>query len=97
MARVPKRFDLASRHRLDAVADLAPRFFREVIGADSSEMLVTDESDLVDFMDTTRDRHTEVGKMLARMVAHYRVDGRLVRSTRIVDLLEFLAANGIGR
>lgn len=95
MAHRPRRFELAARDRLDAVAHLAPRFFREVVGWDYAEVLVTDESDLRDFADTTGDRDIEVAEMLDRIVTHYRVDGRLAGSTKIVALLEFLASNGI--
>lgn len=95
MARIPKQFELASQSRLDAVAGLAPRFFREVVGWDYAEVLVTDESDLADFADTTGERRIEVAEMLDRMATHYRIDGRIVGSTRIVDLLEFLASHGV--
>jgi hypothetical protein len=91
----PRQFELAAQNRLDAVAYLAPRFFREVVGWDYAEVLVTDESDLRDFADTTGNRNVEVAEMLDRIAAHYRIDGRLAGSTRIVDLLEFLASNGI--
>ena len=57
-------------------------------------MLVTDESDLRDFADLTGDRSAEFAGMLDRMAAHYSVDARLAKSTRIVDLLEWLASNG---
>ncbi len=53
---------------------------------------MTDESNLADFADTTGDRDTEVTGMLARTATHYRVTGRR-DSTRIVDLLEFLASH----
>ena len=33
--------------------------------------------------------------MLDRIKTHYRIDGRLAGSTRIVALLEFLASNGM--
>jgi hypothetical protein len=95
MAHTPRHFELAARNRLDAVAHLAPRFFRLVVGWDYAEVLVTDESDLRDFADTTGNRDMEVAEMLDRITARYRVDGRLAGSTRIVELLEFLASNGI--
>lgn len=96
MAQIRRHFELASQNRLDAVVDLAPRFFREVVGRDDAEVLVTDESNLADFADTTGDRDTEVAEMLARMATHYRITGR-PDSTRIVDLLDFLASNGVTR
>ena len=95
MVHAPRHFELAARDRLDAVAHLAPRFFRAVIGWDCGEVLVTDESDLRDFADTTGNRDIEVADMLDRIATHYRVDGRLAGSTRIVALLEFLASNGV--
>jgi len=94
MARIRKQFELASQNRLDGVVDLAPRFFREVVGWDYAEVLVTDESDLADFADTTGDRDVEVAEMLTRMATHYRIAGQ-PNSTRIVDLLEFLASSGV--
>jgi hypothetical protein len=94
MARIRRHFELTSQNRLDAVADLAPRFFREVVGWDYADVLVTDESDLADFADTTGDRSLEVAKMLARMAIHYRITGQ-PDSMRIVDLLEFLASQGV--
>ena len=48
-----------------------------------------------DFADTTGNRDVEVAEMLDGIATCYRVDGRLAGSTRIVDLLEFLASNGI--
>src|SRR5438132_10490802 len=93
MADAPRHFELAPRDRLDAVAYLAPRFFREVVGWDRAEVLVTDESDLRDFANTTGNRDLEVATMLDRIETHYRIDGRLAGSTRIVELLEFLASN----
>jgi hypothetical protein len=94
MTPIQRHFELTSQNRLDAVVDLAPRFFREVVGWDYADALVTDESDLADFADTTGDRDVEVVEMLARMAAHYRITGP-PDSTRIVDLLEFLASNGV--
>ena len=91
----PRHFELAAQDRLEAVAHLAPRFFRVVVGWDYAEVLVTDESDLRDFADTTGNRDREVADMLDRVVTHYQVDGRLAGSTRIVDLLELLASNGV--
>jgi len=93
MANTQRHFELAAQKRLDAVAHLAPRFFREVVGWDYAEVLVTDESDLRDFADTTGNRDLEVAEMLDRMATHYQIDGRLAGSTRIVVLLEFLASN----
>ena len=58
-------------------------------------MLVTDESELRDFADTTGDRSVEVAAMLDRIETHYRIAGRLAGSMRIAALLEFLASNGI--
>ncbi len=95
MLQSDRHFELASQRRFEAVAHLAPRFFREVIGWDYAEVLVTDESDLRDFADTTGDRDLEVAEMLDRIATHYRIDGRLAGSTRIVELLELLAANGV--
>ncbi len=95
MNHAPRRVELAPQNRLDAVAHLAPRFFREVLGWDYADVLVTDESELRDFADTTGDRSVEVAAMLDRIETHYRIDGRLAGSVRIVALLEFLASNGI--
>ena len=93
MPEKTRRFEFAPRDRLEAVRHLAPRFFHDVVGWDYEEVLVTDESDLRDFADLTGDRSAEVAGMLDRMAAHYSVDGRLAKSTLIVDLLEFLASN----
>ena len=95
MDHAPRQFELAAQDRVAAVAHLAPRFFRVVVGWDYAEALVTDESDLRDFADTTGNRESEVADMLDRIVTHYRVDGRVVGSTRIVQLLEFLASHGV--
>ena len=95
MAQAPRQFELAAQDRLATVAHLAPRFFRVVVGWDYAEVLVTDESDLRDFADTTGNRDSEVADMLDRIATHYRVDGRLASSTRIVELLEFLASTGV--
>jgi hypothetical protein len=93
--QIVRHVELAPQNRLDAVAHLAPRFFREVVGLDYADVLVTDDSDLRDFADTTGDRSAEVRVMLDRLERHYRVDGRVAGSTRIVALLEFLDASGI--
>ena len=95
MNHAPRHFELAQQNRLDAVEHLAPRFFREVLGWDCADVLVTDESDLRDFADPTGNRDVEVAAMLDRIKTHYRIDGRLAGSTRIVALLEFLASNGM--
>lgn len=95
MAQTPRHFELAARNRLDAVADLAPRFFREVVGWEYAEVLVTDDSDLGDFADPTGNRDLEVAAMLDRIATHYRINGRLAGSTRIVKLLEFLGSKGV--
>jgi len=87
------RFELAPQDRMAAVEDLAPRFFREVVGWEYDEVLVSDESDLVDFADVTGDRKQEVQVMLSRFGSTYGLDPRAAKSTRIVDLLEFLATN----
>jgi len=92
--RATRQFERAPQERLAAVSHLAPRFFRDVVGWDYAEVLVTDESDLSDFADVTDDRRAQVSEMLDRMAAHYGVDGRSVGSTRVVELLEFLAARG---
>jgi hypothetical protein len=95
MPEKARRFEFAPQDRLNAVEHLAPRFFRDVVGWDYEEVLVTDESDLRDFADLTGDRSAEVAGMLDRLATNYGVDGRLANSTIIVDLLEFLAANGV--
>ena len=95
MVHAPRHFGLAARDPLGAVAHLAPRFFGEVVCWDYAEVLVTDESDLRDFADTIGNRDSEVAEMLDRIETHYRVDGRLAGSTRIVELLTFLASNGL--
>ena len=95
MTQTPRHVELAAQNRLDVVADLAPRFFREVVGWEYTEVLVTDDSDLGDFADTTGNRDLEVAEMLDRIGTHYRIDGRLAGSTRIADQLEFLASNGV--
>ena len=92
MKQAPRHVELAPQNRLDAVAHLAPRFFREVVGWDYEDVLVTDASDLRDFADTTGDRAAEVAAMLDRLETHYRIDGRLAGSMQIVALLEFLAS-----
>ncbi len=90
-----KKVTFASRDRLAAVEDLAPRFFREVVDYDFADCLITDESDLYDFADSLGDHDADVAAMLDRLEAHYFIDGRVVRTTRIVDLLEFLRDRGV--
>jgi len=69
MPKKTRRFESAPQDRLGAVGHLAPRFFREVVGWDYAEVLVTDESDLRDYADLTGDRRAEVAGMLDRMAA----------------------------
>lgn len=91
----PKRIELAAQRRLAAVEHLVARFFHEVLECDYEDCLVTDESDLRDFADVFGDREAEVAAMLGRLEAHYLIDGRTAKSTRIVDLLEFLQSRGV--
>lgn len=88
-----KHIELASQARLKSVAHLAPRFFREVVGYEYSDCLVTDESDLRDFAACDA-ADAGVADMLDRLQAHYFLDARLPGSTRIVDLLEYLESRG---
>jgi hypothetical protein len=91
-----RKFTLAPQERLAQVEDLAPRFFREILDMDYFECLVTDESDLRDFTNAfANDHSTEVAMMLDRLEAHYLIDARVVDSTRVVDLLEFLQSQGV--
>jgi len=91
-----KKIEFAPQDRMTAVEPLAPRFFEEVVGYDYWECLVTDESDLWDFASVVSDdRGAEVDEILDRMDQHYFVESRGVGSTRIVDLLEFLARSGV--
>ena len=92
---MPREFELAPQDRLKAVEHLAPRFFREVVGCKYEDVLVTDDSDLYDFAELGDDRNAAVAAMVDRMSACYRVDARQASSTRIVDLLEFLATNAV--
>ena len=91
----PKRFTIAPHVRLETVAHLAPRFFREVLNLDYAEYLTTDESDLQDYTAPFGDHREEVEVLLDRFEAHYLLDGRVARSTRIVDLLAFLQSRGV--
>lgn len=93
--KAKKKFVLAPQTRLAAVEHLAPRFFREVLGYEFAECLITDESDLHDFADTFGDRNADVESMFDRLEAHYLIDARAAHSTRIVDLLEFLEGRGV--
>jgi hypothetical protein len=90
-----KKIEFAPQDRLTAVEDLAPRFFREVLGYEYEECLISDESDLFDFACALEDRQIEVEQMLDRLEGHYPIDGRAAASTRIVDLLEFLRDRGV--
>lgn len=91
----PRQFELASRGRLAQVEALADRFFREVLGYEYADCLVTDESDLHDFAAVTEDADVEVASMFDRLESHYLIDGQEAASTRIVDLLEFLRERGV--
>lgn len=85
------RIELASQARLKAVEYLAPRFFTEVIGIAYEDCLVTDESDLSDFV---RADHS-MEAFLETFFTHYFVDPGEAGSTRIVDLLELLERHGV--
>lgn len=90
------RIVLASQARLEAVEHLATRFFREVVGYDYAECLITDESDLLDFTGASGEKSkAELEEMSDRLEAHYLIDGRELGSTRIVALLEFLQSRGV--
>lgn len=77
------------------VEHLAPRFFRAVLGYEYEECLITDESDLRDFVDVFGNHDAEIAAMLDRLEAHYFIDGRELGTTRIVDLLSFLQSRGV--
>jgi hypothetical protein len=91
------RFELAPQDKLAPLEYLAPRFFREVVGLEYSDVLVTDESDLFDFADVTGDREQEVQRMLLRMGATYGIDPSHIQSTKITDLLQFLSVYEAGK
>lgn len=91
----PKKITFASQNRLSAVEELAPRFFAEVLEMDYWECLITDESDLGDFAEFGTDASPTVERMLDRLEAHYLMDARVIGSTRIVQLLEFLQSRGV--
>lgn len=93
----PKKIVIASQERLSVVEELAPRFFAEVLEMDYWECLITDESDLRDFTGLGTDAGPSVERMLDRLEAHYLVDARVIGSTRIVQLLEFLQSRGVTR
>lgn len=77
------------------VEHLAPRFFREVLDAEYEECLVTDESDLRDFVVVENPSGDVISSTLGRLEKHYFIDYPAVASTRIIDILEFLASHGI--
>jgi hypothetical protein len=93
----PTRFECAPQDRLARVDYLAPRFFREVLGWEYEECLVTDDSDLSDYATATagREEHrAEVESFLTKMQAHYLLTDPAT-STRIVGLLELLVRKGV--
>ena len=91
-----KRIVLASQSRLEAVEYLAGRFFREVVLDPLYEdCLLTDESDLCDFVGFSDDWRDEIEAILDRFEAHYFVDARLLGTTNIVQLLELLRDRGV--
>lgn len=92
---MPQRFQFASRDRMENVEALAERFFREVIGHEYADCLVTDESDLYDFAPVTADAGTAVAAMFDRLESHYLIDARAAATTKIVGLLEFLEERGV--
>lgn len=91
MTKKHKRIELASQTRLKKVEELAPRFFREVLGMNYSDCLITDESDLGDFLEQGH----SLEEFFERLEHHYFIDGRDAGTTRIVALLEFLNKRGV--
>jgi hypothetical protein len=87
-----KRIELAPQTRLKDLEYLAPRLFAEVLGLRYEECLVTDESDLLDFLGEDE----PIEDLLRKFTAHYFVDAAEASSTRILDLLELLRERGIG-
>jgi hypothetical protein len=73
------------------VEHLAPRFFKEVLDYDYNDCLITDESDLLDFIGSG----PPLEQALDRLEAHYLWDGRSLGTTRIVALLEVLHERGV--
>ncbi len=91
----PIKFELASTERLAAVEALTARFYREILELDYAECLTTDESDLADFTSFGEPVAPELVRLLDRIEQHYLVDVREAQSTRIVDVLAFLLAQGV--
>ena len=92
------RFEPAPVDRLSKVEHLAPRFFREILEWDYSECFVTDESELSDFATVTDplpERQAAVQRFLDRVQEHYYLRRKPTGTTRIVDILEFLEAQGV--
>ena len=77
------------------VEHLAPRFFREVLDIRYEECLVTAESDLQDFVIVKSSSDDAVSALLGRAETHYFISYPAAASTRIVDILEFLASHGV--
>lgn len=91
-----KIFELASQDRVEAVEHLAPRFFETVLGLDYWSCIITDETDLSDFL--TLDSEPEdstVEPFFEKIEEEYFRDLREVGSTLVIDLLEELSFSGI--
>jgi hypothetical protein len=86
-----KRIEFASQERLSAVEHLAPRFFEEVLDYDYGNCLITDESDMLDFVRPG----PPLESALDRIEEHYFFDARSLGTTRIVALLEALHERGV--
>lgn len=78
-------FSFAPADRVAKLEDVAPKFFREIIGIDFRDCLITDESSLWDFH-FDADNET----MFKRIDAVYGVDVRDIESGDIADILERL-------
>jgi hypothetical protein len=79
--RLPK-FELASTARIDELEDLAPKFFREVIGMSYGNCLITDESSLWDFPhENAEDVYTKIQQV-------YSIDVHDIESGNLADIFE---------
>lgn len=77
------KFVLAPTARIDRFQDFAREFFSEILETSFDDCLVTDESDLRDFVtDETPDDYKQ------RFREHYGFELDEIGGTRIVDVLE---------
>lgn len=83
-----KKVTFASTERIEAFAQLADEFMERIFALEPGEYLITDESDVRDFMEMGSSDTSETWKRIDEVYGNVSADAR---SERLVDILTEVA------